>query len=250
MRMHDSLRQYAAPLLVGCAIATAPTLAVGLDNEPTPGVTPTPTENETNPNTPDAAEADRTAAQELVDEAVTVVNAMQSDPEVAALMRRAEGIYIVPDFGRAALGIGGEGGAGVMLSHQDGTWTGPAFYDVGGVTAGLEAGISGGRVAFLLMSDQAVQNFKQKDSFSLSADAGFTILNYSANAGTSWGKGDVVTWSDTQGVFAGAGVGVSDVKWNAGRNAQYYGSNVMPNSVLAGNVRTERGGHLKDALAG
>lgn len=250
MPMHDSLHRYATPLLVACAIATAPTLAVGIENEPTPGVTPTPTEQEANPNTADSADADRMATHGLVDEATTTVATMRSDPRVAEIMRDAKGIYIVPDFGRAALGIGGEGGAGVMLSHENGRWTGPAFYDVGGLTVGLEAGVSAGPVAFILMSDQAVANFKQRNSFSLSADAGFTVLNYSANAGTSWGKGDVITWSDTEGVFAGAGVGVSDVRWNADRNAQYYGTDVMPQSVLAGKMRTGDAERLKRALSG
>ncbi|MEQ8393559.1 lipid-binding SYLF domain-containing protein [Thalassobaculum sp.] len=250
MQLHNSVCRCAAAWLVGCTLAAAPTLAVGLDNEPTPGVTPTPTEQEANQNTPTAMKADQVAVSDLIDEATDMVEAMRSDPEVAKLLRDAKGVYLVPDYGRVALGIGGEGGSGVMAAHEDGSWTGPGFYDVGGLTAGLEAGVSGGRIAFILMTDRAVDNFKQRNSFSLSVDAGIKVLNYTANAGTSWGKGDVVTWADTQGIFAGAGVGVSDVRWNADHNRQFYGTEVTPASALVGNMSADDAGPLLKALPG
>lgn len=250
MRMHESLRRYTAPIVVGCAIAVAPTLAVGLDSKGTPGVTPEPTQHEANENSKAGDEADRMETRGLIDRATAVVERMRSDPKVAELLRSARGVYIVPDFTRAALGVGGEGGDGVMLSHAGGDWTGPAFYDVGGLTVGLEAGISNGEVAFILMSDKAVRNFRERNKFSLSADAGYDILNYSANVGTSWGKGDIVTWSDTDGLFAGAGVGVADVHWNADRNRKYYGPEITPEAVLAGTAKAGHGGPLRNALPG
>ena len=250
MRMHDSLRRCTTPILVGCAIAVAPTLAVGLDNEPTPGVTPTTTQKEANENSAAAEQSERMESRKLIEKATDVVQRMRSDPKVAELLRSAKGVYIVPDFTRAALGVGGEGGDGVMLSHTGSGWTGPTFYDVGGLTVGLEAGISSGEVAFILMSDKAVENFRQQNKFSLSADAGFDILTYSANAGTSWGTGDVVTWTDTDGLFAGAGVGVADVRWNADRNGRYYGPDVTPDAALTGTLKAEQGAQLRTALPG
>lgn len=250
MRMHDNLRRYTTPLLVGCAIAAAPSLALALDTKATPGVTPTPTQVDQNQNSAASDKADRVEARTVVSDATEVVNRMQADPKVAAILRDAKGIYIVPDFTRAALVVGGEGGDGVMLSHTAQGWTGPAFYDVGGLTAGIEAGISNGEVAFILMSDKAVKNFRQQDKFSLNADAGFNILTYSGNAATTWGTGDIVIWSDTAGLFAGAGVGVADVHWNADRNARYYGADVTPDAALTGTMKAEGGGELRGALAG
>lgn len=250
MRMHDRLRRYTTPIVVGCAVAVAPTLAVGLDSKTTPGVTPEPAQHEANENSKADDKADRMEAQELIDQATAVVERMSSDPDVAALLRDSKGVYIVPDFTRAALGVGGEGGDGVMLTHGNGGWSGPAFYDVGGLTVGLEAGISNGEIAFILMSDKAVQNFREKNKFSLSADAGYDILNYSANAGTSWGKGDVVTWSDTEGLFAGAGLGVADIHWNADRNSKVYGAGVTPDATLTGAMKAEQAAQLRGALPG
>ena len=110
MRMYDSLRRCTTPILVGCAIAVAPTLAVGLDNEPTPGVTPTTTQKEANENSAAAEQSERMESRKLIEKATDVVQRMRSDPKVAELLRSAKGVYIVPDFTRAALGVGGEGG--------------------------------------------------------------------------------------------------------------------------------------------
>ncbi len=55
-------------------------------------------------------------------------------------------------------------------------------------------------MAFILMSDDAVNAFKSGNKITLDADAGFTIVNWSADAEASWGKADVVTWSDTEGL--------------------------------------------------
>lgn len=250
MRMHDSLRRFTTPILVGCAIGIAPTLAVGLDKTSEPGVTPSPTKVEANENSSASVRADQMESRKLIEQATDVVRRMQADPKVAGLLRRAKGVYIVPEFTRAALGIGGEGGDGVMLSHDGGAWTGPAFYEVGGLTAGLQAGLSSGEVAFILMSDKAVENFSQQNKFSLDADAGYSVLTYSAKVEKSWGKGDVVTWSDTKGLFAGAAVGVSDVRWDADLNSRLYGAEVTPRAVLADRVEAEYGGNLRAALSG
>ena len=120
-----------------------------------------------------------------------------------SLLKKAKGVYIVPDFGRGGLIVGGRGGAGVMLAKHNGRWTDPAFFNFGGVSIGAQAGGSGGSVAFILMSQDAVDAFKNGNQFSLNSGAGLSIVNYSANAQASAGKGDIVFWSNTEGRLCG-----------------------------------------------
>ena len=173
-------------------------------------------------------------------QAVSVINHMKSDKKLWALVQKAKGIYIVPDFGRAALLVGGRGGAGVMLSHKSGKWSAPRFYDIGGVSVGAQAGVSAGSAAFLLMSENAVKNFKQGNKFSINADSSISIINYSASAQASWGKGDIILWSDTEGAFAGAKISVRDINWDDGNNRAFYNSTATPSSVLSGQVSEGR----------
>ena len=66
-------------------------------------------------------------ATEHVNKAVQVVQQMQATPEMRALLQRAKGVFVVPDYGGAALGIGARGGAGVLLVRSGDSWSSPAF---------------------------------------------------------------------------------------------------------------------------
>ena len=174
----------------------------------------------------DADNGDRQDARSLVKEATSVVRQMKSDQKMARLLSKAKGVYIVPDFGRAGLIAGAKGGAGLMMAKTPTGWTDPAFYDFGGISIGAQVGASGGSVAFVLMSKDAVDAFKSGNKFSLNGNAGLSIINYSAGSQGSWGKGDIVFWSDTEGAYAGATVGVSDLNWDDDNNRGYYGRKV------------------------
>ncbi len=196
------------------------------------------------------ANGDTADAKDIVNAATKVVNQMKSDDNVASLLKKAKGVYIVPDFGRGGLIVGGRGGAGVMLAKHDGKWTDPAFFNFGGVSIGAQAGASGGSVAFILMSKDAVNAFKNGNQFSLNSGAGLSIVNYSANTQASAGKGDIVFWSDTEGAYAGATISVSDVGWANANNKGYYGKKVSASKLISGQVATKKGEKLKSALSG
>ncbi len=189
-------------------------------------------------------------AKSLVNEAVAEVKKMEKDPQLKKLMAKAKGIYLVPEFGRGALIVGGRGGAGVVLAHVNGKWTNPAFYNFGGISIGAQAGASGGQVAFLLMDKSAVDAFKSGNKISLNAGAGLSIVTYSANGQASWGKGDIILWSDTAGAYAGATISVTDINWDDDTSQAYYGRKVDPSEVLAGKINTPNAEHLKQALPG
>ncbi|MEW6168974.1 MAG: lipid-binding SYLF domain-containing protein [Pseudomonadota bacterium] len=196
-----------------------------------------------------AAQADGIDTQEQVSEAAKVAQKMKQDPDVAALMQQAKGIFIVPDYGRAALIVGGEGGEGVALARSGNEWNGPVFYNVGGITAGLQAGASAGSVAMLLMSERAVDKFEQDNNFSLDADAGLTIVNYSARAQASTGKGDVILWSDAEGAFAGASIGISDISRDDDEIRDFYKKEVSVPEIFSGEAEVEQASMLKQELS-
>ncbi len=188
-------------------------------------------------------------AQDLLNKATAEVRTMQSDPQLKQLMAKAKGIYLVPEFGRGALVVGGRGGAGVVLAKNNGKWSDPAFYDFGAISVGPQAGGGGGKIAFLLMTDNAVDAFKSGNRISLNAEAGLTIVNFSHNSQASWGKGDIIMWSDDSGLYAGASVSVTDLNWADNNNQAYYGHRVQPDQILAGQVNTPDAAQIKQALS-
>jgi lipid-binding SYLF domain-containing protein len=110
-----------------------------------------------------------------------------------------------------------------MARRADGTWGNPAFFDIGAISIGLQAGAEGGPLAFILLNQKAVDSFRNRNNFSLSADAGLTVVNFARMAQGST-VGDVVVWSGSKGLFGNAvTVGVNDVRYNQRLTEAYYG---------------------------
>ena len=195
-------------------------------------------------------EAYERSANKHVENAVAVVKRMESDPTMQRVMIDAKGVYILPSYGRAALGIGGQGGAGVLLVRQGAVWSEPAFCNIGGISIGAQVGAEGGAVAFVLKNDKAVQRFTDKNNFSLSANAGITVINWTKIAQGSTGDGDVVAWSGTKGLFGNvATVGVNDIRYNERMTSAYYGKTTTAMEVIDGKVKNPASDALKQALA-
>lgn len=177
-------------------------------------------------------------ATRLIGEATQVLRKMQTDPEVRALLQRAVAVFVVPDYGRAGLIVGGKGGAGVLVAKRAGNWESPIFYNIGGINIGAQAGVAVGPVAMLLMNDNALKRFRQVNNFSLEADAALAIVNYSTRAQGFTGKGDVIVWSDTKGAYAGANVGVLGIRFDRDKNRAYYNNQtVSPEAIMSGKVK-------------
>jgi SH3 domain-containing YSC84-like protein 1 len=240
MRLSKTLRFAAGPIVVAAAMAIIPALAAN---------TSTTNGTQTLQNT-GLKTGHKGEARSLLKSATAEVHTMNQNPRLREWLAKAKGVYLVPEFGRGALIIGGRGGAGVVLAKNDGEWSDPAFYDFGGISLGPQAGGSGGKVAFLLMTTKAVNAFKGGNQVSLNAGAGLTIVNFSHDSQASWGRSDIIMWSDNSGAYAGASVSVSDVNFAQDNNRSYYGRNVQPAQILTGQVKSPDATALKDALTG
>lgn len=193
-----------------------------------------------------------TAAVRHVDDAAAVVRRLAGEPGIDRVLSQSKGVFIVPTYGRAAIGLGAAGGAGVLLARRsDGSWSDPAFFNIGGLSVGLQAGAEGGPVAMILTNDKALDNFRKKNNFSLNADAGLTVVNWSRQAQGSAGAGDIVIWSGTKGLFGNvATLAVNDIRYNDRATQSYYGKAMTATDVMAGKASNPHADALKQALAG
>jgi SH3 domain-containing YSC84-like protein 1 len=255
MAEYKTILRAAAPLLLSSALVATPAFAAdhGTNSSATSStihrsMSAKTTTGSASVKSNPGKRANENHARELLKDALAEVRKMERNPQLDKAIAKAKGIYLVPDFGRGALIVGGRGGAGVVLAHVNGRWTSPVFYDFGAISFGAQAGGSDGPVAFLLMSQNAVDQFKSGNKISLNAGSGFTVVNFSANAQASWGKGDIVFWSNTKGAYAGATVSVTDINFADANNKAYYGRKVDPSEVLAGRVKKPDATQLKQAL--
>ncbi len=198
-----------------------------------------------------AAGRQSAAAERHVMRAVEVVHRMEMDAGIRPVLAQAQGVFIVPKYVRAAIGIGAEGGAGLLLLNKgDGHWSDPVFYNTGGVSLGLQLGAQGGMLAFILNNQKAVDAFLKKTSVSLNAKAGLTVVNWNRMAQGSAGAGDVVAWSDSRGVFGDAAtIEVSGVRYSQNLNNAYYHRTLSASDILAGKTSNPQADLLMRSLA-
>ncbi|SDD21151.1 Lipid-binding SYLF domain-containing protein [Massilia sp. PDC64] len=225
-RLRSALRHallgLAALLMLAFALPAATAAATAQSSQPSKSATAA--SGQARGSDSDSATRRQQTAVKHVSDAVGVVHTMSNETGMAALLGRARGVFLVPTYGRAALGVGGAGGAGVlMVRRTDGSWGNPVFFDTGGLSIGLQAGVEGGPIALLLMNQKAVDSFRNRNNFSLSADAGLTVVNFARMAQGST-AGDIVAWSGSKGLFGNAAtVGINDIRYNQRLTEAYYG---------------------------
>jgi len=190
--------------------------------------------------------------QKLVDQSAQVVKRMQQDPDLRALLTRAQGVLIIPNYGKGAFVIDAKSGEGVLLVHESGgRWSNPAFYNLPG---GAEIGGEFGPIAYILMSPHAVRSLTNARNVALNADSGFTLVTWSHKTEDHIGPVDVVLWS-------GAEKGTKPKPSEAVRgnllsqdyaaNDQYYRArNLDTGAVLQGRVFNPRAAPLQQSLSG
>lgn len=175
-------------------------------------------------NTAAASTSELTAARNVVDNAANSLKEMKSNADFTKLLHQAKGVFIVPEFAKGAVVVGGSGGTGVLVVKKNGTWSDPAFFTIGSISIGAQAGGKAGPIAMFLMTNKAVNDFTQSSNFSLNGNAGLTIVEWSPQGQGSIGKGDVVVWSGTSGLFAGLSVSGSDITADAKEDQAFYRS--------------------------
>ena len=155
--------------------------------------------------------------------------------EAASLLRRARGALICPRTFRAGFFVGGEGGGCVLLGRDAaGSWSSPAFYQVGSGSFGFQAGIQDSQTLLLLMNDRAL-NALMDSQFKLGADASLAVANVggSVEAGATTALGaDILAFSRSRGLFAGLALEGSVLTAQSEWNRSYYGRDVGARDIV------------------
>jgi len=163
------------------------------------------------------------------------------------LLHDAKAIIIVPSLVKVGFIIGGQGGDAVLLRHNSGVWSYPAFYSMGSGSFGLQAGIDSAQVVLLIMSDRALAAIEQ-ERFKLGSEAGLAILMAGGNAGATSYSGDVIGWARAAGAYIGLTVNDSTLEQKPEMNAEYYDRAVPFDDVFMGRACNADANPLRAAL--
>lgn len=173
----------------------------------------------------------------LVDKAAATAKSMYGDPEFSTLLNltnRARAVMIIPSMLRASFIWGARTGNGVLLvkDQNGGGWSQPAFYTLGGVNWGLQAGVQDQRIIIVIMSERGLNAVLDRRA-TLGADASVAAgeLGKGYNAATGVGlNADMYTFAKTTGLYAGISL---DGSWIQPRDSW--------NKIMYGDAATVRG---------
>jgi lipid-binding SYLF domain-containing protein len=156
------------------------------------------------------------------------------------LMSHATAVAVIPNMVKAAFGIGGSYGKGLVSQRlPNGRWSPPAFIEIGGGSFGLQLGGSATDLILVFTSRDGLDGLL-KGKVKLGADAAVAAgpVGRKAEVGTDvLLKSPIVSYSRSKGLFAGISLDGSVVAIDDSANTKVYGKTVDARTILDGKVQ-------------
>jgi SH3 domain-containing YSC84-like protein 1 len=175
-------------------------------------------------------------------ESATILTELRNAPDKAIpddLWNKARCVLVIPSLKKAAFIVGGEYGSGVMSCRTTG-WTAPVFMQLAKGSWGFQIGAEEVDLVLLVMNQRGVDKLLQ-DKVSLGADASVAAgpVGRSAAAATDAQlKAEMLSYSRTQGLFAGIDLSGGVLRPDKEADARAYGPDATAREIVQG------GGHI------
>jgi lipid-binding SYLF domain-containing protein len=117
-----------------------------------------------------------------------------------------------------------------VKDKKTGEWSQPAFYTMGSVTFGLQAGGEAAEVVMMIMSDKAIDSL-YASSVKLGGDTSIALGPVGAGA-TGNVTADFISFAKSKGIYAGLNLEGSVIAVRDKLNQAYYGKAVRPVEIV------------------
>src|SRR5664279_2693112 len=174
-------------------------------------------------------------------EAASVFSEVMSAPDKGIpqdLLDRAHCIVIVPNLKTAAFIVGGKYGKGYLsCRNKSGSgWSAPATVRIEGGSVGFQIGGSSTDLIMLVMSERGADKLLSS-KFTLGAEGSVAAgpVGRTATAQTdAQMHAEILSWSRSQGVFAGLALEGATLRQDLGDNAEIYGRRLENRDIVTG----------------
>ncbi|MGE3955446.1 MAG: lipid-binding SYLF domain-containing protein [Vicinamibacterales bacterium] len=178
-----------------------------------------------------------TAETKRIEDAATVLRELHAAPDQDVpldLWGKASCVLVVPALKKAAFIVGGEYGKGLMSCRRPGGWSPPVFMRLGKGSWGLQFGAQTVDLVLLVMNDKGIDKLL-KNRVSLGAEASIAAgpVGRDARAATDLQmRAEILSYSRTQGVFAGLNLSGGVLRPDTDDNADLYGKGITARDIL------------------
>jgi SH3 domain-containing YSC84-like protein 1 len=190
--------------------------------------------------------AEQEQAKRLNDAAVVFSEVMAAPDKGIPqdLVQKAHCIVIVPDLKTAAFGVGGKYGKGYLsCRRQSGAgWSAPGTVRIEGGSVGFQIGASSTDLIMLVMSERGADKLLSS-KFTLGAEGSVAAgpVGRTATAQTdAQMRADILSWSRTQGLFAGLALEGATLREDLDDNAALYGKKLENRVIVTSALRAPK----------
>jgi lipid-binding SYLF domain-containing protein len=183
------------------------------------------------------------ANDELTRATETVQNITTAAPDKGVpkdVLNGAKCVAVIPKLVKGAFVVGGEHGKGVATcKSSSGTWSGPAPFEVSGISWGPQIGGKSTDLMMFIMNDEGMNDLMRghiKLGADVSAAAGPVGRTASAEAGY---KAGILTYSSSKGAFIGASLNGAELNQDHKLTEQLYSRDVPFSDILKGQAQSQ-----------
>lgn len=190
----------------------------------------------------------RQDATDRLDNAAKVLNAIMNAPDQGIpqeVLENAKCVAVVPNMIKGGFIFGGKHGKGVATCRAANGWSAPAFFTVGGGSAGLQIGLEGVDLVMIIQNQKGMEHLLAS-KFQIGGDASAAAgpVGRHASANTDWKLDtEILTYSRAKGAFAGLTLEGAEVIQDEDSTRAMYGSKVTTRSALTGHVAVPPAAH-------
>jgi lipid-binding SYLF domain-containing protein len=172
-------------------------------------------------------------------EAATILTDLRNAPDKGIpeeLWKKAQCVVVIPSMKKAAFIVGGEYGSGVMSCRTTTGWSAPVFMQLAKGSWGLQIGAEEVDLVLLVTNRRGIEKLLE-DKVTLGADASVAAgpVGRSANAATdAQMSAEMLSYSRSQGLFAGINLSGGVLKPDKEADARAYGGSVSAREVALG----------------
>jgi lipid-binding SYLF domain-containing protein len=170
------------------------------------------------------------------------------------LLGKAQGIAIIPGVIKAAWGVGGQWGRGIVaVRDQDGRWSDPVFISLVGGSVGFQIGVQKSDIILVFKNRKNIEQVAS-GKLTLGADASIAAgpVGRQAEAATDWEmESEIYSYAKSKGLFAGVSIKGAVMQFDDDANGAFYGRDgIRPVDILSGktNNKSEIVARLKTLL--